>query len=490
MKKFSRLTLLLQITLCFASNLQAQTKLTPDIEKQISRVENGLVGLHQMQDSVNEMKLADRMAYYKLNGVSIAVVHNYQLVWAKGYGWADAATKRPVTPETRFQAASISKSVNAVGVMRLVDKKQLDLRTDINTYLRSWKFPYDTVSHGKIITVAHLLSHTAGLGVHGFPGYEKQDTLPSDNEILDGKRPANTAAVRSIREPGKRYQYSGGGTTITKKLIIDLTGMPYDAYMQHYVLQPLGMAHSSYTQPPPASDTLQLATAYDMGGNPIKGGFHIYPEQAPDGLWTTPSDLARFTIALQQILKGQPGGILSREMTDTMLTPYLDRNAALGFFINGQAKGPARFFQHGGSNEGFRCQYYGSFENGNGVAVMVNSDDGRIIQEIINSVAATYQWPEFYKPKVHKVVNVSVDTLKTYAGKYQLNGGTLDISQQGDHLYLSQNGSPFVRLYFTSSNGFFIKEAPDAASFEKNEQGMIDRLVITDGQAKITAPRQ
>lgn len=492
MKKFAPAVVLLHALLCCSYCIQAQTQESAypaEVAGQISRVENGLISWYKIQDSVSEMKLSARMAHYKLNGVSIAVVHNYQLVWAKGYGWADAATKRPVTPETRFQAASISKSVNALGVLLLADKQQLDLHADINNYLRSWKFPYDTTSHNKKITVAHLLSHTAGLSVHGFPGYNVNDTLPTDNEILDGKRPANTAAVRSVTEPGKRYQYSGGGTTITKKIIIDVTGMAYDAYMDKYVLQPLGMQHSSYTQPPPANTIPQLATAYSMMGEPVKGKYHIYPEQAADGLWTTPSDLARFVIALQQILKGEKKGILSKQLADTMLTPFMNPSAALGFFID--RKGSELYFQHGGSNQGFRCQFFGSFENGNGVVVMVNSDDGRIIPEIVNSVAIAYQWPEFYKPVVKKVVNVSADTLKTYTGQYQMNrGGDLTIIQQGDHLYLSQYGSPYVRLYFTSPGEFFIKETPGTATFEKNEKGIVDRLVIREGQEVTTAKRK
>jgi CubicO group peptidase (beta-lactamase class C family) len=479
MKKcFPKTLILLLPVLCFSFCIQAQTP----VEEQIKRVENGLVGAVQLQDSVNESSLAERMAYFKVNGVSIAVVHNYQLVWAKGYGWADAAAKRPVTAQTRFQAASISKSVNALGVLHLVEQGKLDLQEDINTYLRSWKFPYDTVSHGKKINVAQLLSHTAGLGVHGFPGYGVQDTLPADNEILDGKRPANTAAVRSITEPGKRYQYSGGGTTITKKIIIDLSGMPYDQYMDKYVLQPLGMRNSSYTQPPQAALLPQLATAYTWNGQPLKGNFHIYPEQAADGLWTTPSDLARFIIGIQLTLKGQQQkGVPSRQLLDTMLRPYGNPNAALGVFIMG--KGREGYFQHGGANEGFRCQYFGSLENGNGVAVMVNSDDGRIIPEIINSVAIAYQWPGFYKADIRKLANVPVDTLAAYTGRYVLFArDTVTVKLEGAQLYLSQNGSPFVRMYFTTPNSFFIKEEPGNVTFEKDKKGVVNRLEVRQGE--------
>ena len=182
-----------------------QPTYSKDIEAKIKQVETNLSCWLQIQDSMNEWTLQERMAYYKLRGLSIAVIHNYKIEWARGYGLADTATKKPVTTQTLFQAGSISKSLNGVGVLKLVQDKKIDLYADINTYLRSWKFPYDSLSKGKKISTANLLSHTAGLTVHGFPGYANGDTIPSLPEVLDGKSPANTGAVRSQFEPALRY---------------------------------------------------------------------------------------------------------------------------------------------------------------------------------------------------------------------------------------------------------------------------------------------
>jgi CubicO group peptidase (beta-lactamase class C family) len=243
--------------------------------------------------------LADRMKFYHANGVSIAVIKDYKIEWAKGYGWADSSEQRPVTTTTLFQAGSNSKSLNAVGILKLVQEGKLDLYSDINNYLKSWKFPYDSRSKGKKITIANLLSHTAGLTVHGFPGYEKGDTIPTLIQILNGQKPANTEAVRSMYDPSHKFEYSGGGTTISQLIVLDVTGQPYDVYMWDNVLKPMGMMYSSYTQPPSADRQNLLATGYYNDGKPVKGNYHIYPEQAAAGLWTLKFDsMVKFDLCL------------------------------------------------------------------------------------------------------------------------------------------------------------------------------------------------
>jgi len=476
--------LLLQSCILIAQNKDG--RYSKEVEDKIIRVEKGLSGWVKTPDSSWNIK--ERMSLHKIHGVSIAVIKNYKLEWARGYGWADSSDKRPVTAQTLFQAASISKSLNAVGVLKLADKKKLNLQNDINSYLRSWRFPYDTSkTHNIPITVTHLLSHTAGLSVHGFPGYKWSDAIPTDDYILDGKRPANTAAVRSEFEPGIRLKYSGGGTTITKKIIMDLSGQPYDLYMRTEVLQPMGMVNSFYTQPPPPGSFAKLATGYYRNGNPVTGKFHIYPEQAPDGLWTNPTELAKFIIEMQLSLEGKSNKVLSKEMTQTMLAPVID-NAGLGVFID--TRGSLKYFGHGGANEGFRCQYYGSIEGGDGIIIMVNSDNGSIIPEIINSIATVYNWKDFSNQVVKRIIPVHIDTLATYTGTYELQGITLKIIQKDNALYLVQDHSQPVRMHFTSKIDFFIKEINAESQFQKNEQGVVDAIRINQSGQVFTAKRK
>lgn len=457
------------------------------VEEKIKAVENNLSGWVKLQDGNSTWNLQDRIKFHNIHGVSVAVIHNYKIHWARGYGFADTADTRPVSTNTLFQAASISKSLNAMGVLQLADKKLIDIHQNINEYLRSWKFPEDSLTSKTKLTTAHLLSHTGGLTIHGFPGYKWTDSIPSDNDILDGKRPANTRAVRSQFAPGVRYQYSGGGTTITKKIIMDVSGQEYDTYMWKQVMEPIGMSKSFFTQPPPPQAFRVLATAYYANGKPVKDKFHIYPEQAPDGLWTSPTDIGNFIIEMQLSLQGKSNKVLSKEMTNIMVTPYIDKSAALGVFID--TRGSQKYFQHGGANEGFRCQYFGSLENGNGVVVMVNSDNGAIIGEIVNSVATIYGWKDFYTPVVKKEVKVAADKLKNYEGTYQLGGNNFRFTTENGKMLISQNNNKPVRVYFSSDTAFFILEVPAEMEFISTD-GKVDTLLIKQGGGEYKAKKK
>jgi CubicO group peptidase (beta-lactamase class C family) len=242
------------IIACFQVGIslgQTTNNYSKEIEATIKKVESNLTGVIQIANlTPPKWTLAERMTFYHANGISITVIKDYKIEWTKTYGWADSSEQRPVTPVIRFQAGSNSKSLNAIGILKLVQDGKINLNEDINKYLKSWKFPYDTLSKAKKITVANLLSHTAGLTIHGFPGYEIGDTIPTLTQILDGEKPANTEAVRSSFEPSLKYKYSGGGTTIAQLIVQDVTGLPYDDYMWKTVLEPMGMSNSSYTQPP------------------------------------------------------------------------------------------------------------------------------------------------------------------------------------------------------------------------------------------------
>lgn len=300
--------------------LYAQKKYSPKIEKDIKEVENNL-GLWVKIEGVSNT-LKQQMRLHKINGVSIAVIKDYKLEWSRGYGWADSLEQRPVTTNTLFQAGSISKSLNGLGILKMVQDKRLDLYADINDYLVTWKFPYDSLSRNKKISTANLLSHTAGLSVHGFIGYKREDTIPTLVQLLNGKSPSNTAAVRSIFEPGLKFKYSGGGIMISQLILQDLTKLPYDVFMKKNVLNPLGMKNSSYTNPPSKAKQKLLASGYYEDGQEVKGKYRIYPQQAAAGLWTNPTDLANYIIEIQLASQGKSNKVLTQQMTKLMLTPY------------------------------------------------------------------------------------------------------------------------------------------------------------------------
>lgn len=423
------------------------------VSDNISKVENNLAGWVNFENEPPlRWNIEERLKAHNVPGITIGVIRNYKLEWAKGYGYADKESKVPVTPQTLFQAASISKSLNAVGILKLVQQGKLSLDENINTYLKTW---HPSADSGKI-TIANLLSHTAGLSVHGFPGYEPGDTLPSVEQILSGKKPANTGEVKPLFAPGVRSQYSGGGTTVTQLIETTITGIPYDQYMQKEVLDPMGMTGSFYTQPAPSNKIPLLATAYREDGTPVEGKYHVYPEMAAAGLWTNPTDLSKYIIETQLALEGKSSKVLNQAMTQKRLTPYIDKNAALGVFMVAEG----RYFNHNGGNEGFKCVYYGSTQGGNGFVVMVNSDNFDIIDEVTNSIALTYGWEkDFYNPVKVTSAPLPADSAKQYIGQFKFRNINLEVKENNGKMYISQNGGKPMLMHYTTNNNFVVYEA-------------------------------
>src|SRR6202000_3322196 len=368
--------------------LNAQAQIPDSVASKIKHIESKILPIVSA-DADKPMSLAERMAFYKVKGMSIAVVHNYKVEWAKGYGFANDNLKIPVDVHTLFQAGSISKTINSVGVLKMVQDKKIDLYGDINNYLTSWKFPYDAVSKGKKITTANLLSHTAGLSVHWYGGYEAGAPLPTIPQVLDGVKPANSDPVRPMFEPGLQYLYSGGGTTISQLIIMNVTHQPYAKYMYDNVLKPMGMTESTFEQPPVNVKPQTLAVAHNEG-IAVKGLHHVYPEQGAAGLWTNATDLCKYIIETQRAFQGKSAKVLNEATTQLRLTPYLDKSGALGCFI--LDLDGTKYFFHNGSDEGFGAIYYGSMEGGNGVVVMENSEHNELLYEVVNTIANAYHF--------------------------------------------------------------------------------------------------
>jgi CubicO group peptidase (beta-lactamase class C family) len=361
-------------------------------EARIHRVGRGLLQVDPLHSNrYQTASLEHQMVQYAVPGVSVTVIDG-RLVWARGCGVREAGGLDSVTPQTLFQACSISKPVAAIGALRLVQQGLLDLDEDVNQYLRHWRVPNNADGQPRI-TLRHLLSHTAGTTVHGFPGYGRDQPLPSLQQVLDGEAPANTEPVRVDLVPGAQFRYSGGGTSIVQQVMTDVTGQPFPALMAELVLRPLGMGSSTYAQPLPEQLWSQAASGHGADGAVVTGGWHNYPEMAAAGLWTTASDLARLVMAIQQLRSGEGDGFLRRDLVDQMLTSQCDSTYGIGF--NLEAQGAALRFHHGGSNAGFKCYLLAYAERGQGAVVMTNGDEGLVlVKELLRAIAAEYGWPK------------------------------------------------------------------------------------------------
>jgi CubicO group peptidase (beta-lactamase class C family) len=452
----------------------------------IKRIENGLMPAATIKgQAVQLMQIAERMKHYNVPGVSIAFFENGQITWTRAYGLADVATRKPVSSETLFQSASISKPAAALGVLRLVQDGKLSLDEDVNLKLRSWKIPENEFTKEQKVTLRRILSHSAGMNIQRFPGYASDEPLPTTVQILNGEKPANTVPIRVDTVPGTIWRYSGGGYVAMQLLLSDVTGKAVPQLLDELVLQPIGMTRSTFEEPLPKNFAATAATPYRENGEPVKGGWHTYPEITPAALWTTPSDIARMAIEVQNEYVGKSNKILSTEMMHEMLKHQKD-DWGLGFAL--EAPGHKLRFSHGGSNEGFRCTLQAYTEApGQGIVIMTNGDQGwNLLNEILRSVSKEYGWPDF-QPQEHTLGMVDVSRLPVYAGEYEIAGGKkpVVVTLKGTHLYVQAEalGPDAEEILPESDLQFFVVSAPLVFNFQKDDQGAVTRMTIhTDFQ--------
>jgi len=486
-KSFLSIGLLLWASAIVTQSSEAQLASDSAVEAKIQDIENNIAPavVIRGQDG-SHIALASRMAALHVPGVSIAVIHNETIEWARGFGVTKLGGPS-VTTNTIFQAGSISKPVTAMAVLHLVQSGRLNLDTDVNQYLTTWKVPENSFTAQKKVTLRGLLSHTAGVTVHGFPGYASGDPVPTLVQVLNGEKPANTPPILVDTVPGTIWRYSGGGYVITQQLLLDLTGKSFPSFMQTTVLGPLGMSHSTYEQPLPATRQVDAATPYDQNGAPIVGGAHTYPEMAPAGLWTTPSDLARYAIELQKSLTGQSNRVLSKTTANEMVKDVGLGNYGLGLQVGGSPDHP--YFEHGGVDEGFVSDLI-AYDNGDGVAIMTNGmNGGRLAEELVRTIALAYHWPDF-APKENVVAKVTRDLLDEYAGYYRQGRFTVvTISRSDDHLAATQGGQDLGGLYPTSDREWFFTNDAARLSFEVSKNGSPTALVRHLRDIEIPAAR-
>jgi CubicO group peptidase (beta-lactamase class C family) len=403
-----------------------------------------------------------QMREHRVPAVSMALIDDGRIVWTQAWGLSDVEAGRKATTSTLFQAASVSKPVAATAALTLVDAGRLTLDEDVNTRLRTWQVPSSGFA-GKV-TPRRLMSHTAGLTVHGFPGYERGSALPSVVQILNGEPPANSAAIKVDIEPGSMWRYSGGGYVVLQTLLGDVTGKPFPQVMREQVLGHAGMRDSTFEQPIPDAALPRTATAYDDDGKPVEGQHHVYPELAAAGLWTTPADLAKWLLALDDLL--------TPATRNAMFTEQLEKSRfGLGIGLDGS--GDDLVLSHAGSNRGFRATFRYLPARRQGVVIMTSSENGAaVVLPMLHALANQYGWPGI-KATVLVPVETTAGALREIAGTYVPPDRPLElvISTEGDQAFMTVAGKtteiiPTASDVFSSVQGGTLK-------FERDESGKI-----------------
>jgi len=473
-------TLLLLIF--FVGQTFAQNKLLSD---RISEVENNLIPFVPVHN-FKTWNILDRMKYYNVPGVSIAVIKDYKIDWAKGYGLADTTKKISVTTQTMFSAGSISKFLMAVTALKMVENGQIELEKPINNYLTSWKIAGNDFTKKTPVTLRMLLSHSAGTSQSSYFGFTPSQPLPTIVEILSGAKNSETRPVVVNSEPNKEFRYSGGGSMIVQLALMDVSKKNFSTLTQQLLFNKLGMNNTTFEQPIPAKFIEQSSQAYSSASW-FKGMPYVYPQQAAAGLYSTPTDLAKFFIDVQKSYIGK-GEILSQATAKKMLTPQ--QNVSDGSYKEQMGIGPfliqrtdnkdstGLYFEFTGVNAGFLAYGIAGITNGNGVVIMLNSGDdvNGLGKEIRRSVAKVYNWVNFLPDEI-KPLTLNDTALDKFVGRYRIAANeVLNLRKEKNYLVENINDGNDIYCFPVTKDSIVFTDYNIKAGFAFNDKGEVISL--------------
>ncbi|RSK25228.1 serine hydrolase domain-containing protein [Hymenobacter metallilatus] len=468
----------------------AATPLPASVPARIRAVENSLMPYVPVA-GLPGWNLLERMKHHRVPGLSIAVIHNYRVEWVKAYGWADTTKRIPVTPATLFSAGSISKLVAAGAALQLVQAGKLTLDAPINTHLKSWWLAENDFTRQQPVTLRRLLSHQGGTSQSAYFGFVPgKGPLPSVVDILSGQPQAESRAVVVNKVPGTGFQYSGGGYLVAQLAMMDATGQDFATLTDEALFRPLKMRSATFAQPLPPALAARAAWAYSENSW-FKGVPYVYPQQAPAGLYATPTDVARFVLEVQEAYRGR-GRVLTQASAQAMLTPAADvsqgtyrEQMGLGAFLLQRADRTdtgSRYFEHTGVNAGFLAYALGSVTGGNGVVIMMNNNNGasELGKELRRAVAAVYGWPAFL-PEPIRPLAVAPAALDAYAGRYQRGPDeVVTFRREAGHLVENINDGAEILAYPVASDTVAFTDYAMRGVFTRNAAGQVASLRILE----------
>jgi CubicO group peptidase (beta-lactamase class C family) len=445
--------------------------------KRIKSVERSLLETVSIKGMpLKKMELPERMSYYRVPGISLAVIDNYQIEWAKAYGIKKVSLSDPVTTETLFQAGELSQPVAALAVLSFVEKGILNLDEDINRYLTTWKIKTNRNTRKTPVSLRHLLSHSSGANLPVLPGYKQGKNLPTIQQVLNGKKPASNPPLNIDFEPGLQVRFSWGGYAILQLLLSEFRNDPFTTVLDKTVLTPLKMSHSTFAATPPVPLEHEAASGHLREGQPLEGKWLNYPAQAASGLWTTPTDMANFALAVINTAMGKTQSIISPQTARTMLTPQAG-NQGLGFSVD-DIDDNLNINIKGGT-EGFQTYIILYPQKGQGAVLMTNSANGQfLIEEMLRSISLTYEWPHF-QPNIKPLYRLDPSIYQQYVGRYEVNPDyILTVTYEDYYLIIQPSGQSPTKFYVENHTTFFSTSPYIQIFFNKDAQNRVISLTL------------
>jgi CubicO group peptidase (beta-lactamase class C family) len=451
-------------------------------------VEDGLMRAVYLKGlRLDRLSLSERMAFYRVPGLSLSAFDRSAPEWSGVYGQADAQTGRPLTSETVFQAGGLAELMTAAAVFRLAGQGTIDLDEDVRGRLKTWSFPADAAPPRGRLTWRLLLAHAAGLSEQRLEGYGPEEAQPTIPQVLSGQKPAKNAPVWSLsRSVASRKAWTSElGYALVQQALEDAVGKPFEVLMREAVIEPLGLRHTFFAARPDEGRSAETAVGHTREGAALPGRWRCYPELAAKGLWTTASD---YTVFLGQLLReaqGEPVRLLSSAGARALLSPQVE-NFGFGFLADG--RGDEITFHALKKTAGFAAGFVIYPAKGQGLVFLTDSENGDVLaDEILAAAAAAYEWPH-YRPVEKDVLRLTPETYGEYVGRYEVNPQyALDVAWQDYYLVIRPTGQAATKFYAEGRTLFYSTDPYIRIQFYKDARGVVSSLVLWQRDFEVEA---
>jgi CubicO group peptidase (beta-lactamase class C family) len=466
-----------------------------DAQKALARkrqksVEKGLLRTVYLKGLQPEpLALRERMAFYRVPGLSVRAFDKSRAEWGEAFGEADAQTRRRLEPETIFQAGGLAQMMTAAAAFRLARDGSIDLDEDVRTRLKSWSFPADARLPVGVLTLRRLLTHSAGLSDQILDGSGPDDALPTIAQILSGQKPAGNAPVWSPTRfgAGRKAWISEGGYVLVQQCLEEATGLPFEALMKRTIIDPLGLKNTLFAADLPEAWAGQAAVGHTREGAALPGRWRRYPETAAKGLWTTADDYAAFLCELLDEAMGRSEKLLAPAEARVLLSPQIE-NFAFGFLADGRGDDINFHFQ--ARTAGFAAGFTVYPAKGQGIVLLTNSDNGEFLaEEILAACSKAYDWPH-YKPMEKDVLRLAPETYRAFAGRFEVNPSYgLDITWEDYYLVIRPTGQAATKFYAEGQTLFYSTDPYIRIQFYKDKTGTVTSLSLWQKDFELEAKK-
>jgi CubicO group peptidase (beta-lactamase class C family) len=487
-RKFASQWLLVSVLFLSAVILYLFSCQTPEsiTRSRIKSLEKGLYrAVYFKGQRPEKLRLLDRMAFYKVPGLTLAVMDRFQIEWVKTYGYKDIVQYRKLTPETAFQAGDLSQPVSATVAVQLVEEKRLDLNEQLGVYFVETAFAGRKFkpSVSILMDLASLLNHTSGFYPWNSSGYSRTSAIPDLAQVLRGEEPAqNYNSFRGF-DPEAGTRFSDFNYVLLEKYLEDRTGRKLAELAKEKIFERLALNNTFFGLP--VSE--DIASGHMREGPEVDGIWYKYPEQAARGLWSTPSDYLRFVVELVECARGKKDGLVSPELARQMLSPQAP-GSGYGFRLEGEHEKFKIYMK--GKTRGYRSALLIYPYLSQGVVVMTNSENGGVlIDEVLRGLSAIYDWPDF-KPEEKTLFRLDSSIYKQYCGCYQVNDSYfLDVSYENYYLIVHPTGQSPTKFYVETQSIFFSVDPFIRIKFNFDENNQVTGLVLWQEDYEVRAKK-